>query len=71
MQGIPLGHGCYKIRLQIYSKGKGKCGGARVITCIKIVHQIIFLLSIFDKNALDNISDKQLTEILKIAGLNK
>lgn len=31
-QGESLGRGCYKIRLAIKSKGKGKRGGARVIT---------------------------------------
>jgi mRNA-degrading endonuclease RelE of RelBE toxin-antitoxin system len=35
-QGEPLGKGnCYKVRLAIKSKGKGKSGGARVITCQK------------------------------------
>lgn len=36
-QGTPLGIDCYKIRLAIKSKGKGKSGGARVITCVKVV----------------------------------
>ena len=31
-QGTSLGKNCYKIRLAIKSKGKGKSGGARVIT---------------------------------------
>src|SRR5258708_37714712 len=65
-QGIALGQGCYKIRLQISSKGKGKSGGARIITCVKIINETIFLLSIFDKSISDNISDKQLSVILKI-----
>ena len=68
-QGVLPGQECYKIRPQISSKGKGKSGGARIITRVKIVHQTIFLLSIFDKSELDNIYDKQLTNILKIAGL--
>jgi mRNA-degrading endonuclease RelE of RelBE toxin-antitoxin system len=37
VQGKSLGKDCYKIRLAITSKGKGKSGGARVITCVKIV----------------------------------
>ena len=34
--GTPIGNGCYKIRLSIASKGKGKSGGARIIlpTCL-------------------------------------
>ena len=31
-QGTKLGNNCYKIRISIASKGKGKSGGARVIT---------------------------------------
>ena len=27
-QGIPLGNNCYKIRMAITSKGKGKSGGS-------------------------------------------
>ena len=30
--GTALGNDCYKIRLAIASKGKGKSGGARIIT---------------------------------------
>lgn len=29
MQGEPLGKDCYKIRMAITSKGKGKSGGSR------------------------------------------
>jgi len=29
-EGTPIGQGCYKIRISIASKGKGKSGGARV-----------------------------------------
>jgi mRNA-degrading endonuclease RelE of RelBE toxin-antitoxin system len=36
VQGIPLGKDCFKIRMAIKSKGKGRSGGARVITCIKL-----------------------------------
>lgn len=35
-QGTSLGRNCYKIRLAITSKGKGKSGGARIITHIVI-----------------------------------
>jgi mRNA-degrading endonuclease RelE of RelBE toxin-antitoxin system len=48
-QGEPLGKDCYKIRLAIKSKGKGKSGGARVITCVKIVDANVYLLTIYDK----------------------
>lgn len=40
--GKPLGHKCYKIRLSVKSKGKGKRGGLRVITFlfIEMLHNI-------------------------------
>jgi len=33
--GTSLGHDAYKIRLKISSKGKGKSGGARVISFVE------------------------------------
>jgi len=35
-QGTLLGNNCYKIRLAIALKGKGKSGGARVITYVQV-----------------------------------
>lgn len=69
LQGTPLGKDCYKIRLSITSKGKGKSGGSRVITCVKVIAATVFLLSIYDKSEKENISDNELDELLKIAGL--
>lgn len=64
-QGSSLGHGCYKIRLAIASKRKGKSGGARVITCVKVTSERIYLLTIYDKSEKEDISDKELVELLK------
>lgn len=62
--GTSLGNDCYKIRLAIKSKGKGKSGGARVIThVVHVTDQVVYLLSIFDKS---DISDKELKELLKL-----
>ena len=60
-----MGNDCYKIRMAISSKGKGKSGGARIITFVQIVETNIFLLSIYDKADAENISDKELKERLK------
>ena len=68
-QGRPLGKDCYKIRLAIASKGKGKSGGARVITCVKVLNENIFLLAIYDKSEKEDITDKELKELLRVAGL--
>ncbi len=68
-QGEPLGKDCYKIRMAITSKGKGKSGGSRVISYVKIIAESVFLLSIFDKGDKESISDKELDNLLRLAGL--
>lgn len=68
-QGQPLGKDCYKIRMAIRSKGKGKSSGSRVISCVKIVAGPVYLLSIYDKSDKESISDKELDSLLKIARL--
>jgi mRNA-degrading endonuclease RelE of RelBE toxin-antitoxin system len=60
-------HQCYKIRLDITSKGKGKRGGARVITHIRIEIERAFLLAIYDKSEQENLPASALLELL--AGL--
>ncbi len=63
-QGISIGKNCYKIRIAIASKGKGKSGGGRIITNIIISEKTIYLLSIYDKSEKENLSDKELEELL-------
>lgn len=63
--GTPLGNDCYKIRLAVTSKGKGKSGGARVITHLRVTKENLYLLSIFDKSETENISDHELQKRLK------
>ena len=65
-QGTALGNQCYKIRLSIAFKGKGKSGGARVITHLQIVNETVFLLSIFDKSERENISDRDVNDLLSL-----
>ncbi|MGI4875028.1 MAG: type II toxin-antitoxin system RelE/ParE family toxin [Janthinobacterium lividum] len=62
--GDALGHCCYKIRLAIASKNKGKSGGARVITYVQVVGETVFLLAIYDKSEQASISDQQVLELL-------
>ncbi len=66
--GTPLGNDTYKIRLAIRSKGKGKSGGARVITYAVTDNKEVYLLTIYDKSEFDSIDDKTLRTI--IASLN-
>ena len=63
--GTFLGNGCYKIRIAITSKSRGKSGGARMITYVHVADATVFLLSIYDKSNQENISDSQLKALLK------
>jgi hypothetical protein len=65
--GTPLGKDCYKIRLKISSKKTGKSGGARVITFVRIQFKRITLLEIYDKSEKGNITDKEISALLKKA----
>ena len=67
-QGVDLGNGIRKVRMTISSKGRGKSGGARVITMnvnVDIEKMIIALLYIYDKAEMENVSDKFLQQIIK------
>lgn len=64
-QGTAIGKSCYKIRLAIKSKGKGKSGGARVITNFVVSNDAVYLLSIYDKSDKENLTDKELDELLQ------
>ncbi len=64
-QGTPLGGDCYKIRLSIASKNKGKSGGARVITCVILADEEVYLLSIYDKADRSSLNDKEIRDLLE------
>lgn len=67
LQGTSLGGGVYKIRMTIESKGKGKSGGARVLTYHlqqKDERLDISLLSIYDKGDIENVSDAYIKQIV-------
>ncbi len=62
--GIPLGNDIYKIRLAISSKNKGKSGGGRVLTFVKRKDHIVLLFSIFSKGEVNNLTDKQIQDLI-------
>lgn len=67
-QGVDLGGGIRKIRMQISLKGKGKVGEARVITMNLIIDEanlLIRLLLIYDKKDADNYNEQALKEAIK------
>jgi len=58
--GDDLGNNTRKVRMAIASKGRGKSGGARVITCsvlVAVEFTKIYLLAIYDKGEQDTISE--------------
>ena len=63
--GTSLGNNTFKVRIAIKSKGKGKSGGARVITYLVTEEKEIYLLTIFDKSEFGSIEDKILREIIE------
>ena len=67
--GSPLAKNCFKVRFAISSKGKGKSGGGRLITCIRIVKKNIHLITVYDKSERETITDEALVELLKQEGL--
>lgn len=67
--GESLGHHTYKNRMAIASKGKGKSGGARVITYnlqqLNEEEVLITLMSIYDKSDMENVSDAYLRSLVQ------
>lgn len=65
--GVDLGNNLRKVRMSITSKGKGKSGGARVITYMAIVsveEEKIVLLTIYDKSKQETISEQELKQLI-------
>lgn len=63
--GTSSGNGVFKVRLRIASKQKGKSGGARVITCVKVLRETVYLLSIYDKSEQADIADEKIQELIQ------
>lgn len=62
--GNQLGNNCFKIRMAIKSKDKGKSGGARIITHVQIIECKVFLFAIYDKSEHSGISDNEIKTLL-------
>ena len=72
LMGTEIKHGLRKVRMAIASKQKGKSGGARVITHTVIYNATdadVTLLQMYDKSDQENITDRELKELLKRNGL--
>jgi mRNA-degrading endonuclease RelE of RelBE toxin-antitoxin system len=65
IQGNEIFKNCYKVRFAIKSKGRGKSGGGRLITYVKIQGEKIYLLSIYDKSEKATIADEMIQYLLR------
>ena len=72
--GTQIRENVYKVRLAVKSKGKGKSGGMRVITCVLEVKTVdiqqesrlnVYLLSLYDKSEEENISERDLRDLVE------
>ena len=71
LTGTDLGGGVRKVRMAIASKGKGKSGGARVIT-YNLQRQsddevLITLMTIYDKSEQSTITDNEIKRLMQLA----
>lgn len=67
LSGTPIGRSCYKVRMSIGSKGKGKSGGARVITYVRVINKVVILLTMYDKSEKENITEKERDHLIALA----
>jgi hypothetical protein len=69
-KAVELGSNCFKMRIANSSIPTGQSGGFRVVFFTKIENKI-YLLAIYSKSDLSNISDENILQILKENDLNK
>ena len=72
-QGTELSPGIRKVRLTIGSKGRGKSGGARVITFTYLIDEkdgVVILLLLYDKADASSIKMNVVRQIIKDLGLD-
>lgn len=64
--GVAIGNNCYKIRIAIRSKSRGKSGGGRIITYVRYIKETVYLIDIYDKSEKDIISEKEIIELISL-----
>lgn len=67
IQGDEISPGIRKIRMAITSKGKGKSGGARVITYTVVVKENegrVYLIEIYDKSDFSSVDASKLRDVI-------
>ena len=67
-QGVELCPGIRKIRMAIASKGRGKSGGARVITYTVVTAEMegrVYLMNVYDKSDFSTVELSVIKEIVR------
>ena len=62
--GTSLGNNLYKARIKNSDAARGKSGGYRLITYLKLKDNTLTLIYIYSKSDISNVSEKQLDEIV-------
>ena len=62
--GVSLGNGFYKARIANSDKNKGKSAGYRLVTLLQVIETTIYLVYIYDKSDLENISESELDALI-------
>ena len=71
-QGVELAPGIRKVRLAITSKGRGKSGGARVITYTVVAAENngnVYLIDIYDKSDYSTIDVSVIQSVIEDLGI--
>jgi mRNA-degrading endonuclease RelE of RelBE toxin-antitoxin system len=71
--GVEIKPNIRKIRMAVSAKGKGKSGGARVITFNAYTSELdgfVMLLTIYDKSDRENITSSEIEDIINEEGLD-
>ncbi|MBP3590695.1 MAG: addiction module toxin RelE [Muribaculaceae bacterium] len=67
-QGVELSPGIRKIRMAISSKGRGKSGGARIITYTVVAAEtegMVYLMNVYDKADFSSVELSVLKDMIK------
>lgn len=59
----------YKVRMPITDKVRGQSGGARVIIQVKIIDRVVYVISVYDKSEMENLTEEILVKLLLKSGL--
>lgn len=62
--GVHLGSNIYKVRLANSDKNSGKSSGYRLISYLKLIDKELYLIYIYDKSDIENISEKEIDKII-------